>query len=507
MSSMVGSYNLGYTGLVVNQLALATITQNLANVNTTGYSRQRVNTSEIVTAGTSIGSGVSAESVTRLRNELLDATYREEKTDLSYYEAKSGVVDSIETLLGDLDSTSDDSEEENGVQAALNDFFDSWTELSKDLSSTSAQEAVLESAVSLVDLVEELDDQLQALQENCADNVYEAVDNLNDLASQVASLNAQITTAEAGGETANELEDERDTLVDEMSALADVTVEEQSNGTYTISLGGVYLVSGDKTHTLVASGDGLTTDPLTLSWEGLDREVDLSSGSILALMQEADQRLVSTLDTSTTAAVYDFDPDSNSDSTSALAEVRQALNALITTVATEVNSLFTSGYVLGDTTAKNTTLFFVNSDIGDSGAVSAANMSIDNIAVNPGLQADASLLAVSATGTASDGGIATDIAELLDTDLLQVDGMDRSLDEFYTAIVSWTATEGETYDGLATTQESLLNQVDTQRSSVSSVSMEEELSRMIEYQSAYGASSKYISTVDTLVQGIIALIQ
>lgn len=494
MSSTIGAYNRGYTGLAVNQLALSTISQNLANINTTGYSRQRVNTSEIVTTSSTVGSGVSADSITRLRNELLDSSYREGNADLSYYQTKSGLLDSLETLLGDLDSTSDDSAEETGVQAALSDFFDSWTELSKDLSSTSAQESVLESAVSLVDLVTELDDQLQALQENCADNVYSAASDLNDLASQLADINAQIATAESSGATANELEDARDSLVDQMSELADVTVSVQSDGIYTVSIGDVYLVSGSKTHTLVASGSGTADAPLTVSWQGLNKDAEFSSGSILALLEEADQSAVTTVDGSSS---YNFDPTS----ASSIAEVRQALNALITTVATQVNSLFTSGCSLGSTTT-NSTLFFVSSASGD-----ASGLSIDNITVNSTLLADASLVAVSATGAASDGGIASSIAELLDTELLQVDATSQTIGDFYTSIVSWTATEGETYAGLATTQDSLVAQINTQRESVSSVSMDEELTKLIEYQSAYSAATKYISTVDTLVQDILALIR
>lgn len=498
MASIFGGYNVGYTALSVNQTVLSTISQNLANINTTGYSRQRVSTSEIVTADSVVGTGVSADTVTRLRNEMLDSTYRAENSDLSYYESKSSSVDSIENLLGDLDSTSDDSAKETGIQAALSTFFDSWTELSKDLSSTSEQQAVLESASSLVDLCSELDDQLQALQENCADGVYEAVDNLNSLASQVADLNAQITKGQALGSSTDELQDSRDELVDEMSQLADVTVTEQTDGSYTVTIGGEYLVRGNRTHTVVASGDGTANSPLTVNWEGLDKEMDLSSGSILALQEEADQSAVTTVDTSTT---YNFDSD-DTGSSSTIASVRQALNALITTVAAQVNSLFTSGYTLGSTTL-NTTAFFVNSDTG----LADSQMSIGNIAVNSAFVADSGLLAVSATGTASDGGIAGKIADLLDTDLLKVDGISQSVSNFYTSIVSWTATEGETYDGLATTQDSLATQTDTERKSVSSVSMEDELSKMIEYQSAYGAASKYVTTVDTLVQGIIALIQ
>ena len=503
MSSTFGVYNLGYTGMSVNQTSLETISHNLANVNTTGYSRQRTNTSELVTSSSVIGIGTSVESVTRLRNTMLDQTYRTENADLSYYEAKTETLTAAEELLGDFStSTSDDSAEETGIQAAMEEFFASWEELGKDLSSASAQDTVLEAAASLVDLMAELDSQLQQLQEECADNVYESVETLNDLATQVAELNEQIDLAEANGLTANDLEDQRDTLVDQMSDLADVTVNIQTNGTYEVLISGVYLVSGEKTHTLVASGDGTTSDPLAVTWAETGNSAEFSSGSILALMEDADQSGVTTIDYDS-ASPFDFNPDS----ASSVAELRQGLNALITTIAYEVNNLFCSGINLGetDTTHTNSTLFFVNGDV--SGA-SETGMNVGNIQVNTAFSADTTLLAVSATGEASDGGIANLIAALQDdTDLLEADGLSKSMDDYYSAVVSWVATESETIDGLMTTQDSLVTQTDTDRLSVSSVSMEEELSKMIVYQSAYSASSKFLSLVDGLVSDIISLVR
>ena len=499
MSSTIGTYNLGYTGMSVNQTSLATISHNLANVNTTGYSRQRTNTSEIVTSSTVLGAGVTLDSVTRLRNSMLDQTYRSENADLSYYEAKSETMTSAEALLGDFStSTADDSAEATGVQLAMEDFFDSWEELAKDLSSTSAQETVLEAATSLVDLLSELDSQLQQLQEECAANVSESVDTINELATQAADLNAQIKLAESKGYTANELEDQRDALVDEMTELADVTVNVQTDGTYQILIGGVYLVSDDNTHTLVAAGDGSMNDPLRVTWSESGKEAEFSSGSILALLEEADQSAVTTIDE--TDLPYDFDPSS----ASTIGELRQGLNALITTVAYEVNDLFCSGIELGekDTANTNTTLFFVN-----SGTADGSGLNISNIQIYSALSQNSTLLAVSATGEASDGGIATEIAGLLDSEVLTAVGLTKNVNDYYTAVVSWLATENETMDGLVTTQDSLTTQTNTDRLSVSSVSMEEELSKMIVYQTAYSASSKYLSLVDGLVSDIISLVK
>ncbi len=496
MSSMIGTYYLGYSGMSVNQTALTTISHNLANVNTTGYSRQRVNTSELVTANSTVGSGTATESVTRLRSTMLDQTYRTENADLSYYEAKDEMLTAMEELLGDFSTTtSDDSADETGVQLAMDDFFDSWEELAKDLSSTSAQGTVLETATSLVDLLSELDSQLQQLQTECADQVYESVNFLNDQAAQVASLNEQISRAEAKGYSANDLEDQRDALVDEMSNLTDLTVNVQTDGTYEILVGGVYLVSGTQTHTLHVTGDGTSSDPLTVTWTETGKAVELSSGSILASLEAADQSAVRTIAES--KLPYDFDPSS----ASTIGELRQSLNALITTIAYSVNDLFSSGTALDGTTASGVS-FFVNGDTDDE-----TGMNISNIRINTVLSTDSSLLAVSATGEASDGGIATAIAALADSELLTADGLSKSVDNYYTAVVSWLATERETTEGLVATQDSLVTQTDTDRLAISSVSMEEELTKMITYQSAYSASAKYLSLVDGLVADIISLIR
>jgi flagellar hook-associated protein 1 FlgK len=496
MSSMIGTYYLGYSGMSVNQTALATISHNLANVNTTGYSRQRVNTSELVNAGGVVGSGTTAESVTRLRNTMLDQTYRTENADLSYYEAKDETLAAAEELLGDFSATtSDDSADETGVQLAMEDFFDSWEELAKDLSSTSAQDTVLETAASLVDLLAELDSQLQQLQTECADQVYESVNSLNDLATQVASLNEQISRAEAKGYSANDLEDQRDALVDEMSNLTDLTVNVQTDGTYEVLIGGVYLVRGTQTHTLVVTGDGTSSDPLAVTWAETGKDAELASGSIEALLEEADQSAVWSIAESNLP--YDFDPSS----AGTIGELRQSLNALITTIAYSVNDLFSSGTALDGTTASGV-LFFVNGDTDDE-----TGMNISNIRINTELSANSSLLAVSASGEASDGGIATAIAELADSELLAADGLPKSVGDYYTAAVSWLATERETTEGLVATQDSLVTQTDTDRLAISSVSMEEELTKMITYQSAYSASAKYLNLVDGLVSDIISLIR
>ncbi len=497
MASSFGGYSVALTGMTVNQTVLATISHNLANISTTGYSRQQVSTAELVTkqsGGTTTGSGTNVESVTRARDMLLDKTYYAENAKLSYCEAKSSNIETVESLLGDFTATTDDTTTETGIQKNLQDFFDSWDELAKDPSSATTRESVLEAANTLVDTLAELDEQLQQLQEDCVSSVQEAVDNLNSYASQVAALNRQIAQAEVGGATANDLRDQRDALVDQMSALADITTNEDSNGTFSVNIGGISLVQGACVNTVTVSGDGSTINPLKVTWTELNREVTLSAGSIAAQMEDADQSMVTALTYSSMTSTTDYAFDADSYST--IGEVRQALNNLITTIAYQVNALVTSGTDLDGNAGVEV---FVPVD-------SNQPLSINNIQVNSVLD-DANKLAVSSTGEIGDGTIADSVTALQDAENLVFDGLTKTPNSFYISLVSWLGTEGETVDGLVTTQDSLVSQIDTQRQSVSSVSLDEELSKMIAYQSAYAASAKYLSTIDNLLAELIAEIQ
>ena len=496
MTSTFSGYSIAGSGLRVNQTVLATISHNLANVGTSGYSRQKVGTAEMIvkqSGGKISGSGISVESVVRTRNTFLDQTYRTENAALSYYESKNSNITSAENLLSDFQAiTSSSSVEETGIQSTLQSFFDSWDELSKDPSSTTARKSVLEAANTFIDILAETDKQLQQMQQDSVNSVKDGVNNINNLASQAAKLNAKISKAEASGAEANDLRDQRDELVDKISKLADVETNEQTNGTYEISIGGVDLVQGDQSRALVASGEGMTNNPLTVTWQGLGTKVELSSGSILAQMEDADQNMETTLTTTTN---YTF----RSDSGSSIGVIRQGLNTLVTTIANEINTLHAAAYDLnGDIT--NIPLF-TNGSTGDG-----TGISISNIQINPKLD-DANLLSVSKTGNLGDGTVASEISSLQSESDLSFDGLSKTPNEFYSSLISWLGTEGKTIDGLVTTQDSLVTQVDTQRQSVSGVSLDEELTKMISNQSAYAACAKYLSTIDSLLAGLIQQIQ
>jgi flagellar hook-associated protein 1 FlgK len=481
--------------MYVNQAALTTTSNNLSNVNTTGASKVQLASAEkntVQVSGTSTGDGVSVASITRSRDLLLDSTYRSQSAKATYASVKSGNLEYIDKLLGEYDTvtaTDGTTSTVSGVETAITDFFDAWETLSTDSSSETARIAVTEAGAALVSLLTEIDEQLQQLQADAVTGVNDGVDSLNDLAAQVAELNQQIVQAEAGGGEASYLRDQRDTLLDEMSALANISVTE-SNGILKVTLGGSTLVNGATTHKLVVEGTGTAADPLSVNWADSGSTAKISSGSIKAYLEDADQTGYETIESSDIP--YNF----TASATSSISTMRQALNSLLTTLAVTVNSLSNSGVDLNGDAGLD---FFTAID-------SNQPLSITNIQVNPEL-ADMAKVVASASAADGDNTIASKICAIdSDTAYYQCNDLSLTIIDFYKAVTSWLATAGDEAASSYETQAALVTQIDTQRQSVSSISIDEEMSNMIMFQSAYAASARVMNTIDSLLEELIATI-
>lgn len=483
MSSTFSGYSVAVAGMFVNQTGLSVCSHNISNVNTTGYSRQRMLSVDIQTVGTSIGSGTTVDAVQRARNEYLDRSYRQQNANLGYWSAKSTNITDVETVLNELQS--DDGTTDNGLQQVITDFCDSWDDLSTDASSTETRSAVLAAAEALIETISQIDDQLSQLQEDCVSKVQDAVADLNDMADQIADLNLQIKQTEALGVDANDLRDQRDELLDEMSLLTNLTVSEQDGGMVNISIGGIPLVLGEQSYTLECVGDGSTDNPLKVCSVEFDTTVKISSGCIKAYLEDADQTGMETI--GETEIPYDLTASSGSN----ISNMWQALNDLVTTIAYKVNELQTSGL---DANGDTGIAFFVTVD-------DSQPLSLSNIQVNSEL--DYNEIAAGTTGDSEDNTIAAQIAELDEEEYFQYDGLTMDMDDFYQNIISWIGTAGDEAGSSYDNQSLLLESVDTQRQSLSAVSLDEEMSKVIMYQNIYNASARVLSTLDSLVEDMI----
>ncbi|MDU4961069.1 MAG: flagellar hook-associated protein FlgK [Sporomusaceae bacterium] len=493
MGSTFATYSIAYSGMNVNQASLTATSHNLANVNTSGASKIQVAAAEkntVLSSGASTGDGVSVASITRSRDIFLDSAYRSQNGKATYASVKNGNLEYMDTLLGEYDTVTDTdgtTTAVSGVEAIVEDFFDSWDTLSTDPSSETARIGVIETGTAMVSLLSELDAQLQQLQADAVTGVSDGVDRLNELAEQVAELNQQIHAAEIGGGEASYLRDQRDLLLDEMSSLADIRVNE-SNGVLRVTLGGSTLVNGNNAKQLVVEGDGSVDDPLTLKWAGSGAGVKLSSGSIKAYLEDADQSGYEMLDTG--SLPYNF----ATTATSSISTLRQGLNTLLTTLAAAVNELSTTGTDLnGDAGLA----FFTAID-------DSQPLSISNIQVNPALTADWEKVVAGSDGS-GDNTIANAIGAIDgDDSYYSCDGLSLTMIDFYKAVISWLGTTGDAAASAYDTQAALVEQIDTQRQSVSGISTDEEMSNMIMYQNAYAASARVMATIDSLVEELIA---
>lgn len=490
MGSTLNGYFIAKTGMYVSQASLSVVSHNLSNVNTDGYSRQQVSSAEQtvrISAETSYGSGVNVQSIARARDTFFDQTYRQQNSKSEYWNGKNSFLEDAQKLLNEFNSNSNtsttSSNTSNGLETTIQDFFDSWEQLTKEPDSQSTRSGVVESAVSLVDTFQQINEQLLEMQQDARSRVQDGVDSVNDLAKQVADLNRQITKNEVAGTEASDLRDTRDKLLDKISSQVNATVTEQSNGTLDVSIGGVSLIKGDQVHTLETVETGSV---ITVQWAELGEQAKITDGSLKAYLEEADQSSFGEISPSST---YNF----TTDSVSSLSDLRQGLNDLMTTMTNQVNSLLESGK---DLEGNAGTALFVKVDQNKP-------YELGNIQVNSDITSDIDKIAAGTSGSSGDSTIASAICDLTSEENYSFQNLSVNQTSFYQSLISWLSTTGDTASSNYDTQSALMEQAKNQRSSVSSVSQDEELSKMIVYQNAYNASAKVLSTIDSLIGELI----
>ncbi len=265
------------TALLAFQRALSTISHNVANVGTEGYSRQQV---ELATRAPQafgngfIGRGVQQISVQRLvddfnYNRLVDS------------QAEVGRLQQLNLLSDRLDRAFTDAG--TNLAQPWSQFFDSMQAVSSNPSSSAAREAMLASATSVAGRMRSLELQLQSYDREVNLRLTAGVDNVNRLTSELAKLNEEIgrQLGLSGGQPPNDLLDQRDRLVKDLSGLIGVTTTKQDDGSLNVyTQGGQALVVGTRTLTLAAGRDTFRQDRLNLSLQLGNANVPLASSAL-----------------------------------------------------------------------------------------------------------------------------------------------------------------------------------------------------------------------------------
>lgn len=242
---------VGVGALSASQSAISTTGNNIANVNTVGYSRQSVllktNTSLDASAG-QIGQGVSAQQVIRAYDKFVESSLVRQLGTAAKYDSAYYALRNIEDLFNESSV--------DGIGATLTSMFESWNDLAQSPDSLAARQALLSAAQTLTSFIQSTDDTLAAMQEELESLIREEVNNVNTLCAEIAELNRQINMhTVAGSNNANALMDERDAKVRELAEIIDITIQDNGAGDYFVTTGsGHLLVQQDVAFSLTIQG-------------------------------------------------------------------------------------------------------------------------------------------------------------------------------------------------------------------------------------------------------------
>jgi flagellar hook-associated protein 1 len=451
MTTLSSIMNTTLSALQTQQAAIALTSSNIANVNTDGYTRQSV-----VILASSSGTTASSKRVydTFLTNQLRSANQA-----LGEYTAKAKYLDSVEVVF--------DESEGSGLSEAMSDFWSAWQDLVGNPSGSSERSVLASSADALADLFNSMNSDLSDIRGGVDDDVLSTVDAVNKDVEQIAALNQNIAQALAAGQDTSTYQDSLDVLVSDLSTLVDIRTHTNDSGQTSIQLAdGTPLVEGTASWSLSTQ---------TNTSKGLKDVTWLDGNGNATIITDA----VSGGELGGEIEVRD----------DLIPSYRNQLDELATAIMETVNSLHTSGYDLDGASGIS---FFVGTG--------AAGMAVNSaILDNPELIAAAS----SSAEASSDGSIATAIAELQDS--LALDDGTTTISDYYSALVTKIGTAVQTADTRYETQSNAIALYQNLRDAVSSVSLDEEQTKLLMYQNAFEAAAKVMTVLDELMQTVIEM--
>ena len=450
MADLFTSLTTAARALEAQRFALDATGQNIANVNTPGYSRRVVDFAAVPPYDKySAGSGVRVMDLRSQRDLLIERRLEQESTAAHRESALADALGLVEVALG----TSG-----NSVDTRLAQFFDSFSRLADSPTSPVARQEVALQGESLAAAIRQTYGRLAEARRNANTRLGGTVEEINAIAARVAALNESI--AIAGADPAGlHLADEQAGLVRKLAELTDINVLPRSNGGVDIDIaGGRALVVGNSSYGLVASAAG-PDGMLQISINGSDITQELTGGRAGGLLVARDQRIPAYL---------------------------ASLDEQAYTLAMTVNTIHAAGFDLAGNTGQD---FFAFSSpiVGSAGAAQA-------LIVDPAVAADPSRIAAAGAALPGDNQNARALANARDA--LVLEGGTATLSEGWGNFIYRTGRDLQTARQEAAMRQEVVLQVETLRDQVSGVSLDEEAMNLMRYQRAYEANARFFSVID-----------
>ena len=452
MTSILSGLESVKQALASQQFALSITQRNVANASNESYTREDAVFSDVT------ASGGAAVNIQAYRDRFLDVSIGQEMQSLGKQQAQSSALSQIDAIFNENSG--------QGLQAALADFFNSFSSLSATPEDLILRQQVLSKATALTSEFHRLCAGMQRVQYSVNSSVTSTVDEINSITSKIAAINKQIP-GETGSGNEFALRDERQKLLENLSSLIDTSYYETESGSITVTTGqGGLLVAGKNSYALESSpisGSGFQGVQLG----GVDITATLQSGKLAGLIEARDQ----------------------------VTGYLNSLDDIASAIATRVNEQHSAGSDLDGISGGNLFSFTTTNSTSTSGAARSISVAFSD---------PRKIAAANSTGGPGNNENANLLFGIKDERLLAFSAETAS--QFYAGLIYKVGSNERDAAESVTTQNSILDQLKNQRDAVSGVDLNEEAANLIKYQKAYQASARFATVLDTLSSDILNLI-
>jgi flagellar hook-associated protein 1 FlgK len=461
MGTISSAFNIISQALEADQSALSTVANNVANANTTGYTRENstfVENDSITINGISYGQGVTNTGATSVRDRVLTERLNQQQQLASASGSRLTALDSIQDLFKVASSTSSSSTAGN-IGTDLTSFFSSFSSLEATPTNNSLRQAVLTAAKNLASDISGAAKSLSSQKTSLDQDAVSATTQVNALTASIAQLNQQIQSS-SSDKDAGTLEDARQEDISELSKLIGVNqITTENNGITIATTSGETLVSGNSSYQITNGEVGGVTD-FFVGTKNITSGLTSGGGELAGYLTARDEDIPS---------------------------VQSSLDQLAYGVSTQVNTLNSAGTDLDKDTGTNN-IFSASTQVSGS----AASMSV--------VMTDPDKIAAAGSGSGTgDNSNATAMAELADEKI--VDGQTAS--NYYSNFVSTLGSTVSEVSTENTAQTASVTQLQTQVDSLSAVNLDDEASSMTTLERSYEAASKVFSILDTIMASVL----
>lgn len=559
--SLFASLGVGARGLAASQLGIDVTGQNITNANTEGYSRKRIDLSAGVRKDDlygQMGYGVEVTAVRRVRDQFIDQQISEQASEKGYYSMLDEALDRLEGILSEPT--------EDGLNETMDRFWNAWQDLANNPSDLSARQALRSSAETLTDHFHSVSQELEDYRFSKNDVIDKKVEEVNSLTARIAALNEEVATMELKeGQNANDSRDRRDLLVKELSRYLDLQVVEDGNGRISVTSSGSLIVGPASSSTLVAQRvptempDGTLENRTLLSFTGSPKTFVPRGGELRGLIEVKEniaprfqgylddlaRNMVESVNAlhqdgfslNRTTGVHFFD-----------ATKVKALDISISAAVKEdpANIAAASGgisvaspavaFATPDPSDPSLDLRTLDSDyqnlVGGTLQLRRADGTLLREGAGKDYYVDYARGVITFTGyttfstgdplTATfrylengfpgngDGSLALKIGGLRKEQTLNPNGTSasptQSMAEYYSSFIGTLGIERNQVKSQLETRDFLVKQLEGRQSEVAGVSIDEEMTHMIQYEHSYQASARYISTINQMLDTLMTML-